>query len=191
MAAQFRFVLISERWVESLHALNSRYLTYGPSCGVRHLVFHNMLLPLQRAVGDDLDAFNELIEYAKQTRNVSSAASALGFWRHPGILKIGSLYQSSNQVSSIQRKHYGEVAKILYHTDIESMYRPLPPVLDSDDKGGGPPPACDSGAFVCAGSLQDEIWGKHAVELLKNSHDHDDGGDRVVISIPPSRPGML
>ena len=192
MAARFRFVLISERWVESLHALNSRYLTYGPNCGVRHLVFHNMLLPLQRALAENPDVFTKFAEYGRQTRNIAGAAAALGFWHHPGIVRLRSNYQSKNMISNLQRKHYSEVVKILYHTDIESMYQPVPSVVDGDDNDGGQPPACDSEDFVVAGSLHDELWGKHAVELLKGSLDKNDGGgDRVVISLPVSRPGML
>ena len=188
MAGRFRFVLISERWVESLHALNNKYLGYGPNTGVLHLVFHNVLLPLQRALDNDPNVFLRLAHHASFARNAPSAAAYLGFWNHPAMKKIVSRYQAKNRNSSIDRQNHGNVVRILYHTDCETLFRTLPPVTDSS--GGGPPPGGPGGEYVRAGNVEDELWGKHAVQMLRDAGvNGDGGGDEVVVSIPLSRPG--
>ena len=170
MATRFGFVLISERWVESLHALNSNYSGHGPNTGVLHLVFHNILLPLRLA------------------RNAPCAAAYLGFWNHPAMNKLWSRYQAKSRNSSIVRKGHGNVVRILYHIAFETLFRALPPVRDSS--GGGTHQAVQVDNMFAQAMLKMNSGGKHAVQLLREDAVTGDGGDdEVVVFMPLSRAG--
>eukprot|EP00969_Alexandrium_andersonii_P291137 12870051-Alexandrium_andersonii.AAC.1 len=66
MAGRMRFASISERWVESLHALNAKALSRATHTGALHVVYHGTLRPLRGPFATRPDAVRELADCARR-----------------------------------------------------------------------------------------------------------------------------
>lgn len=171
-AARFCFMPISERWIESRHALVKRVLASAPNAGPVHVawsIVERELSELAAGVAKDPAAVDDLARCVYQTRNPNAALQCVGLLGHPSIEK--ELEKGGGKKRHLLKTGRPEVVRTIFHVDMATMFDPhsnfsmLPPGDHGGDQpgwpglgggGAGPDPA-DGGAP--AGSPGDEAGG--------------------------------
>lgn len=141
VAARLKFAPVSERWVESLHALTKRHMSNAPHVSATHVAFHGIQLPLRTMLMTRPESLRQLADFAESCRNPVARLKAMGLWMAPAVMRLRG--RISYQL--LNRHHAPALTEILYHVDAHTLHTPLP-ADDSDDDAdaaetaAGPPP---------------------------------------------------
>ena len=140
MAARFRFVITTDRWVEALHAESHHWLATAPNAGPVHVAFHAGLPTIMPFLRDHPTSFSEYAAHCKRTRNPHQCLQRMGLYTHPTVRRL----IEEKGIQNINRRSAKHVVALLYHVDAETLYSELPDSLPEDvppPPPGPPPPA--------------------------------------------------
>lgn len=156
-AAKLRFASVSERWVESRHALTQRYVAAGPHIAATHIAYDGIQKPLRHILEHRFAELSELATCCERVRNPMSCLRTMGLLHHLAVVRL----VESNPWWKLSRKHHPAIVEILYHVDAFSLHAALPDDDtgargDSDDAndpagGDGPVGGGGGGAATFAG----------------------------------------
>ena len=135
VAAKYKFVAVSERWVESRHALIKRNLRKATHVSAQHVAFSGCQHMLRELLLHRTHGFSQLVALCGFTRSPGHALQAVNLHFHPsvrGILRVDR--------SQLARKYRPWVVELLYHADRETLYQGLPQDggYIADDGGDAP-----------------------------------------------------
>jgi len=143
MAARFKLVPITERWVESRHALIKRMLHTATHASALHVAFVGCQQMLRELLLHRPSAFMDLTACLAEVRNPMLALRSLGLLRHEQVLN----WLHSEKREALSRHLRPRVIELIYHVDSATLHRDLPSefedagdVDDDPPDGGGPPP---------------------------------------------------
>lgn len=91
-AALFRFMRITERWVEARHALTKKLITGSgtPNAGAVHLCFHLSLSPLRSLLDTSPGKLYEFAEACRNAANIRTQLQRVGLWSPLVLVILGS-----------------------------------------------------------------------------------------------------
>jgi hypothetical protein len=125
MAARFKFAMVTERWVESLHAQNKKALDGVPHGGAVHVAFHGIQKPLRdmlrNGVVDDIEA---LVNCCQEARNPRGCLAVTGLMKHPTVKRL--LDAKGGRTRELHLSDRSSVVRLLYHVDSATLYQDLP-----------------------------------------------------------------
>ena len=160
LVAQFKFIMIIERWIESQHAQLKKTLAHTRKAGCAHIAYSSILRPLRDYLETVPDAVRVLARHCNETRNTNLALGSVGLQNHPSICFILQNFNMDHRV--LHRKFSSECTEIIYHFDTGTLFRPLPGVEAEDDDDGAmgpmgprrppPPPPPPPGGGPSSGS---------------------------------------
>ena len=120
LAARLKFPTISERWVESRHAIMKRYLMSSPHASAMHLVYTGVLPLLRQTFTEDPDAFASLAQMCTSARTPRRCLEALGLKHHAAVQR---LLQGTPTKNVLDRDYKPALVEIIYHCDRETLYQ--------------------------------------------------------------------
>ena len=120
-AAKFKFPPITERWIESRHALTKKTLALSPHVTMLHVAFHGIMEPLRVCLQQRPEAIRELASQSVTCRNPVLAIKAVGLWRHPAVVALRSVVP----FKMLNRKHAPALTEIIFHADVFRFTRRL------------------------------------------------------------------
>lgn len=124
VASKLRFIMITERWVESLHADVHRRLLPARHASALHVGFSGMLPVVEKQLNQHPESMRGFVEACASTRMPLDAITRLGLRQHPEVCRI--LAEESGSVDVVNKKRRADLVRIMYHVDPPSMYRALP-----------------------------------------------------------------
>ena len=139
--AMLRSIKISERWIESRHALIKRAFAGIHAGAITHMNFITSL-PMIEHLLEAVDAgISALARHYEGLRNPFLVLKEMGFLTHPAIREI--LDATFHRKTCLHHKKRKHIIQIVYHCDTRSLFQPLPCVYEDeddndDDDGGGP-----------------------------------------------------
>ena len=145
--ARLRFIPVSERYVEGLHALLKRSIARATSISAAHVAFCAVQEVLRERLLENPSLITSLADKCLETRSPVRCLKQMGLWRHPAVMFLRACVSESQ----LNRQFAPQVGEILYHVDRHSMLADLPNDSDEepedvdgndgDEGGGGQPPA--------------------------------------------------
>ena len=158
-AAKLRFASVSERWIESRHAIAKRYLAAAPHVTATHIAYHGIQKPLRELFATRFDELPALAEACASCRNPTACLRSMGMWQCPAVERL----KEANPRWHLNRKFHGALTEILYHVDAYTLHTqlpdaaaadgPEPPAAVAEDGGGGGGPPLAAGPGPRPGSL--------------------------------------
>jgi hypothetical protein len=127
MAARFLFVMVSERWVEALHAANKFLFGSARNAGPVHIAFHGVRERLESHIASP-KSFRNIASILPNVRSPSNCLMKMGFTQHPTVLRLVRDFS----VTHLNRKGRKEVIRLLYHLDNSTLHQDLPDVDGPD-----------------------------------------------------------
>ena len=86
VAAKFHFTMITERWVESRHAISQRVLRGAPNAGAVHLAYSGVIQSIRWILKTgNRETISSFIDCFARSNNIVAALTSLGFQQHPKI----------------------------------------------------------------------------------------------------------
>jgi len=134
-AARFYFASVTERWIESLHAIMKKYIKLACNFTAVSCVFHTVLVPLARWFRHSPDEVGLFARHCSDLRTAFNAIKEMGLLHHPVVQQ---LLLATPQLKDMNRKHRPKLVEILFHVDNESIIRTIED--EDEDAGGQPPP---------------------------------------------------
>ena len=131
MAARFAFAMVTERWVEALHALKQHYLAAAKHGSIVHVAFTGILPVLESWMRTNPEMITSLVQHMKVVTNPRKCLKQLGFIGMPAVQEI--LQQGGKTLLS--RKAREKSIAILYHTDRVTLFQDLPRIDRNGDEG--------------------------------------------------------
>ncbi len=120
MVSRFMFVLLSERWVESRHAIANKYLGEARNAGVVHLGF-TMMQPYLRMELVPPEALTLYAKLCSSVRNPLLILRASGLCWHPRIQEI--VRKLGTKYGQMNKKHRKDLIRVIFHLDSYTLYR--------------------------------------------------------------------
>ena len=120
MIARMTFVMLSERWIESMHSLSNKFLTQARHAGVVHLGF-SLLFP---TLAKDLEPAGALVafaQHAERTKNIKLALENVGLQWHPQVVR---LFDQVGGLGSgrLFKDHRPDLIRVIYHLDAPTLF---------------------------------------------------------------------
>ena len=127
LASRSCFVMVTERWIESRHAISSRFLRTAPHATATHLPFHIVMSEL-RAMLRDASRENrakimmKLADAAQSVHSLPLALQQCGLWMHPTL---------ERELVHLKKREVGRslrplVTQIFFHSDAATLHQSLP-----------------------------------------------------------------
>lgn len=141
-ASKSLFTMVTERWIESRHALTKRHLATAPHASCVHVAWSMVLSSLRRHWSSNGRGLGELAACMTHTRNNVVALQTVGLYRHPSVQAI--LQDSQGKKTPLHHIACSLVKSIIFHVDGGTMFRDYsnfqvaPPPPDDDGDEGGP-----------------------------------------------------
>ena len=132
-AARFKFIMVSERWIEAQHSITNKLLSNARHGGVANLAFAAVFGVLTELLKDP-KIMEDMMQHSASVRNPRLAFEAMGLQWHPGVLEL--LSRKPKNCSKCRP----DVIKILYHCDNLSMFSDGPAGAIGDDAAPPAPP---------------------------------------------------
>ena len=184
LACKGRFITITERMIEGVHAKVTKDIAAAPHHSAAHVAYMSIRQQLSACLvksPSNTQWFRDFADCCSQVRNLSHAVQRLGFDGHP-------LLQSLMQRATINgKKHRKAIVQVLYHCDGHTLFQDWGAILPCDPpEGPRPPPA--SLEFVASqppktGAVE-RLWCEHAIEHVR---DIVAGNANVLLSLGPFR----
>ncbi|CAE7765568.1 unnamed protein product [Symbiodinium sp. CCMP2592] len=136
-ASKFKFVPISERWVESRHALIKRHLRKCTHASALHVAFMSCQSLLRDIFQNMPHEFERLVLLCELTKNPLLALQSVKLHWHPQVQRV---LQTSQK--ELARSYRPWVIELLYHVDKATLFQDLPAdggFVPDDNDGGDPP----------------------------------------------------
>ena len=166
MVAMFKFIPISERWVESRHAIVKKSLAGIHAGTIMHICFVTSLRTIENMLESEEDGLSTLARHCERTRNPCLILKEIGFSTHQAIQKV--LRDAAGFKSPLHGKLRKTIIQIVYHCDTMTMFQALPPVEPNSDDDG------DDGAGGGGGGRG---GGHHGVGAAEEVDDPQNGND--------------
>ena len=141
VAAAMRFPTISERWIESRHALVHQNLRGAPHASACHVAYTGIQPTLRKILKESPSFLQTLAAHCKVVRNPWQALRATGLVHHPVVAEM--IKMDAGRVTNISRGYRQQVVQVIYHADAQTLFQDLghvsllPPGDDDDDQGPG------------------------------------------------------
>ena len=87
-AGLFRFVRVTERWIEGRHAVGKSIFASSPHAGAVHLSFHIVLNTLRVMLSENAEVLGQLAAACEKSRHIVAQLERVGFRKHPVVRKI-------------------------------------------------------------------------------------------------------
>jgi len=129
--AVFLFTTISERWIESRHALIMFSLLTARHKSAVHIALGSCLKALRTLLSSDPERLPQLAEICSRTRNPVNCLRELGLWQKPEVQDM--LNSEGGSLSNLHHKRRKDIVKIIYHCDIDTMFGAPPATDDQHD----------------------------------------------------------
>lgn len=129
-----RFASVSERWIESRHAIAKRHLSNAPNSSATHLAFHGLQRPLRDFFQSGATDLEELAAFCERMSKPIDCLREMGFWQHPVVVRLREAVPHWKINHNLQ----SEIADILYHVDAFSLHAPLPADESAHEERGEP-----------------------------------------------------
>ena len=137
-AAKFKFVPVSERWVESRHALIKRHLRKCTHASALHVAFMSCQSLLRDIFQNMPHEFERLVLFCELTKSPLQALQSVRLHWHPQVQRV----LQTNR-AQLGRSYRPWVIELLYHVDWATLFQDLPSdggfVPDNSDDSPGPP----------------------------------------------------
>jgi len=133
-ACIFLLATISERWIESRHAMTMWHLLTARHVSPVHIAHGTGLKAIRDLLEAQPDALQVLAERAMEVRNPVCAVQTLGLWHSPRMREL----RNRRSLSEMHKKARRDIVNIIYHCDARTNYQPLLQVQHQDDDD--PPP---------------------------------------------------
>eukprot|EP00971_Amphidinium_carterae_P095361 1886900-Amphidinium_carterae.2 len=182
-AGKAKFVPISERWVESLHASTHRTLRSAPRGGPLHIGFDAILPRVHSCLEQSAENVKILGEHCLNTRNIHKAVDAAGLSAHPTVVSA----REELGRKDFNAKGFPAAVLSFMHADEKSMYRQID--TDAVEK-----PRMQQRLQLThtlqlqSASAADELWATAAFDHLRNLLHEDPKADNrsdLVFSLGP------
>ena len=130
---RFRFIPVSERWIEGRHHLAAQAFRLAPHGGPVHLAYNTCSPLIVKRIQRDPAFINELARHLEEIgRNVLQQVEAFGFARHPTAQRIRGQIELRSGTAKTSISHIrsskleSELLRILYHVDPGTLHGDLP-----------------------------------------------------------------
>jgi hypothetical protein len=119
-AAMFRFIRVTERWIEAVHAINKKVFALAHNAGAVHLCFHLELRQLRKQLESQDDVLDRMAAILHRAgRSHRSMLLRVGFLDHPAVKAL--LGRESGQRALAKGKRETALTHIMYHTDVQTL----------------------------------------------------------------------
>ena len=136
-AAQFRFSMTSERWIEGRHAQVGKAIAVASHSGAVHVAFHSILPSLRAWFSCHPDTFSDLSAHCAKTKHARACIHECGLVSHPTV--IGLLRGAGGKLREMHRRARKLLIQVLYHVDPASLFRDMSPQAAPPDEPPLPP----------------------------------------------------
>ena len=121
IAAKFRFVTISERYVESLHAQTKKFIRGAPHHSALHHAWSIVHQGVQSLVAKDSSALSQLAQFCQKVKSPRLALAASGMFLHPDVQSFARLNRfNMRELSRLKRPM---AVELLFHTDARTLFQ--------------------------------------------------------------------
>lgn len=131
-AARFRFATVSERWIESRHALVKKGLRKAPRFSPAFVAFDGVKQQLREMLQHrPREIMGEFAARCLECQSLANALESMGMANHPSVVRISREIPPGKRMN-LQRNYRREVTQIMYHIDSDTLFQDLPRELASN-----------------------------------------------------------
>lgn len=133
-AGRLALIPISERLIESLHAIMHKFVRGAPHHSVCHAALSMHLSEIKQAINDRSASLVDLANLCFKVRTPMDAVEQLGFAQHP--VAKGAMERCAASSSLANRQHGPQLTEIVYRADPGTMFSSI---RVAPSGPGGPP----------------------------------------------------